>query len=144
MVHFYLRCYDHNKQLFLLLLMLFYHKYSFISNSLFLVYSKNTCQPTNPPTRQKTSSHYPHVSNNHPRRTIWLCFNGCFNWSQKNGEQVLKLIFHSFLFLNCYTCLNGFSGKVFEWSPPTLEEYLPLDKDFPPAPNTIFPEEYDF
>ena len=60
-----------------------------------------------------------------------------------NGERVLKLFFCSFLFLNCYTCLNGFSDKTIELSPSTLEEYLPLDKDFPPAWNRIFPEEYE-
>ena len=50
-----------------------------------------------------------------------------------NGQDCVKIIFNSFLLLNCYTCLNE-SGSSFCLRPPSLAEYLPLNEEIPPRP----------
>ena len=48
--------------------------------------------------------------------------------------EVTRLIFNSFLLLNCYICFNE-SQNNFMIRPPSLEEYLPLNEVIPPAPD---------
>ena len=43
--------------------------------------------------------------------------------------------------LNCYTYLKG-AGTYFDIQPPSIEEYPPIDDDFPDAPVVIIPDEY--
>ena len=51
-----------------------------------------------------------------------------------SGVEVTRLIFNSFLLLNCYICFNE-SQNNFMICPPSLEEYLPLNEVIPPAPD---------
>ena len=48
-------------------------------------------------------------------------------------DEVTKLMFNSFLLLNCYNCFNE-SSSNFMLRPPTIEEYLPLNEILSPAP----------
>ena len=57
------------------------------------------------------------------------------------GDNLMHTVFTSFILLNCYTCLKG-SGSYFDIQPPSIEEYLPLDEDFPPAPDVIIPDAF--
>ena len=50
-----------------------------------------------------------------------------------NGQESIKLIFNSFLLLNCYVCFNE-SLSNFIIRLPSIEEYLPLDEELPEAP----------
>ena len=50
-----------------------------------------------------------------------------------NGEDSYKMIFNSFLLLNCYTCFNE-SPNNFNVRPPSIEVYLPLNEPIKPAP----------
>ena len=50
-----------------------------------------------------------------------------------SGEEARRLIFNSFLILNCYMCFNKSMGH-FMVRPPPIEDYLPLFVDYPPAP----------
>jgi hypothetical protein len=46
------------------------------------------------------------------------------------GETAYRLGVISFFILNCYTCLNGSTcNSMFDTTPPTLEEYLPVDEE---------------
>ena len=41
--------------------------------------------------------------------------------------------------MNCLTCMNGNSAtNMFKLSPPTIEQYLPLDEELELAPLTVF------
>ena len=51
------------------------------------------------------------------------------------GVQVVRLVFNSFLLLNCYTCMNQ-SPSNCTIRLPTLEEYLPFDQVLRQAPDT--------
>ena len=47
-----------------------------------------------------------------------------------NGEEVFRLGIVCFFLKNCYICFNGSpTNSIFESSPPSLEEYLPLDEE---------------
>ena len=50
----------------------------------------------------------------------------------QGGVDCYMLVFNSFVFLNCYVCLNK-SPNNFDLSPPSLELYDPLDEDLQPA-----------
>ena len=47
------------------------------------------------------------------------------------GKEAMKLMFNSFLLLNCYTCFNT-SPCSFILSAPSIEEYLPLEEELLP------------
>ena len=49
-----------------------------------------------------------------------------------HGEEVRKLTLVSFFLLNCYTCFNEVG--YFECRPPSIEVYIPLAENIPPAP----------
>ena len=51
-----------------------------------------------------------------------------------SGVEVYKMIFNSFLLLNCYICFNE-SLTHFVIRPLSIEEYLPLDEIIPEAPH---------
>ena len=57
------------------------------------------------------------------------------------NDYATKLTFATCIMLNCQTCLRG-AGTYFDITPPSLEEYLPLDEDFPPAPEVVLPDFY--
>ena len=50
------------------------------------------------------------------------------------GNEAVRLIFNSFLLLNCYTCFNE-SRCSFFLRPPSIGEYLPIEEELPNAPN---------
>jgi hypothetical protein len=50
------------------------------------------------------------------------------------GPEIRNLTLMSFFILNCYNCLNHTSSAMFGLDPPSLEEYIPLDENIPPAP----------
>ena len=50
------------------------------------------------------------------------------------GKEAVRLIFNSFLLLNCYTCFNE-STCPFLLRPPQIHEYLPLEEPLAEAPN---------
>lgn len=57
-------------------------------------------------------------------------------------DSPMHAIFPVFLVFNCRTCLRGSGRMYFDVQPPTLEEYLPLDQEFPPAPEVTVPDNY--
>ena len=46
--------------------------------------------------------------------------------------------------LNCHYCLDGTRSRFFGYATPTLEEYLPLDKQLFPPPAVDLGEVYNF
>jgi hypothetical protein len=50
------------------------------------------------------------------------------------GVKVRRVGLVSFFVLNCYNCILGGRCRYFGQIPPTLEEYIPLDKVLVPAP----------
>ena len=63
-----------------------------------------------------------------------------------NGEHLHNLVLVSFLIQNVYQTFNH-SLDLFDLAPPTIDEYLPLDEDIPPAPfvgDAVLGEVYDF
>ena len=50
-----------------------------------------------------------------------------------SGVETMKMIFTSFIILNCYICFNE-SGNNFVVRPPSIEEYLNLDEELVAAP----------
>ena len=56
-------------------------------------------------------------------------------------DYATKLTFATFIMFNCHTCLRA-AGTYFDITPPSIEEYLPLDEDFPPAPEVVLPDFY--
>ena len=67
-------------------------------------------------------------------------------WKVTNkGEAVMMVSYSTFLMMNCYTCIRGNSTNImYCMNPPMLQEYLPLDREFPPAPIVIVPDEVQF
>ena len=49
-----------------------------------------------------------------------------------HGREVTRLVLVSFFILNCITCFNETTN--FGCRPPTIQEYIPLEEDIPPAP----------
>ena len=47
-------------------------------------------------------------------------------------KENVRLIFNSFLVLNCYNCFNG-SSNSFGMNLPSIEKYLPLNESLPTA-----------
>lgn len=50
------------------------------------------------------------------------------------GVKVRRMCLVSFFILNCYYCVNGTRSRYFGYRPPTLDDYLPLDKVLEPPP----------
>ena len=46
--------------------------------------------------------------------------------------------------LNCYYCLVGTRGGYFQCTPPTLQEYLPLDEVLEPPPAVELGDTHDY
>ena len=47
-----------------------------------------------------------------------------------DGQTAYRLGVICFFILNCYTCLNGSAcNAMFDTTPPSLEQYLPLDEE---------------
>ena len=57
-------------------------------------------------------------------------------------DYLMHFIFTMFILLNCKTCLSGPRSGYFDLNPPTIEEYLPLNVEFPEAPYVVVPDEY--
>jgi hypothetical protein len=56
------------------------------------------------------------------------------------GDRNVKLIVSAFLIMNCYRCMNGSTCQsIFSIQAPDLDDYLPLDDVFEPAPAVYFP-----
>jgi hypothetical protein len=59
-----------------------------------------------------------------------------------SGQTAYCLRVISLFILNCYTCLNGSAcNSMFETTPPTLEQYIPLDEElqlYVPNDNLIY------
>jgi hypothetical protein len=59
-----------------------------------------------------------------------------------DGQTAYRLGVVCFFILNCYTCMNGSAcNSMFETTPPTLEQYLPLDEElqlYAPNDNLIY------
>ena len=51
-----------------------------------------------------------------------------------HGVKIRRMSLGSFFVLNCHYCLSGTHSRFFGHSPPTLEEYLPLEEEIPPPP----------
>ena len=62
----------------------------------------------------------------------------------RGGNSAYRLGIVCFFILNCYTCFNGSPcNSMFDSTPPTIESYLPLDKDLQPFVENDAVE-YDF
>ena len=56
-------------------------------------------------------------------------------------DYATKLTFATCIMFNCHTCLRA-AGTYFDITPPPLDEYLPLDEDYPSAPEVVVPDIY--
>ena len=58
------------------------------------------------------------------------------------GAEIVWLVLFGFFSMNCLTCLNGnLSTSMFKISPPTINQYLPLDEELELAPVVVFEPE---
>ena len=58
------------------------------------------------------------------------------------ADYLMHVIFTVFILLNCKTCFSGPRSGYFDLTPPTIEEYLPLNVEFPKASDVAVPDEY--
>jgi hypothetical protein len=68
------------------------------------------------------------------------CYHRLFN----QGVKVQKECLLSFFILNCHYCLDGTQSCYLGRTPPTLEEYLPLDEELRPPPAVDLGDVWDF
>ena len=62
--------------------------------------------------------------------------------TEGEADYLMHVIFTVFILHNCKTCFSGTRSGYFELTPPTIEEYLPLNVEFPKAPYVVVPDEY--
>ena len=62
--------------------------------------------------------------------------------TEGEADYLMHVIFTVFILMNCRTCFTGPRSRYFGLTPPTIDEYLPLNVEFPKAPDVVVPDEY--
>ena len=84
-----------------------------------------------------------HVFGDHRTRFKWFGMPNHLHLFNQ-GVTIWRECLLSFFMLNCYYCLVGTRGGYFQCTPPTLQEYLPLDKVLEPPPAVELGDTYDY